>query len=142
MPALLINSMLVERGQPVVFSNSRFPAKPNPEARVANFDDLYPDRHVHYDIRVNTAARLSASFSYVAPASRPDLDGIYTPGFHFVDGGYYDNYGMTALLGWLGEALEDPEVRTQWSGHLWCCRSGISMPETFRGSRQETRASK
>jgi hypothetical protein len=136
MPALLINSMLVERGQPVVFSNSRFPAKPNPEARVANFDDLYPDRHVYYDIRVNTAARLSASFSYVAPASRPDLDGIYTPGFHFGDGGYYDNYGMTALLGWLGEALEDPEVRTQWSDILVLQIRHFNAGNLPGGSRQ------
>jgi hypothetical protein len=118
MPALLINSMLVERGQPVVFSNTRFPAIPNNQARIANFYDLYPDQYLHYDIRVNTAARLSASFSYVAPASRPDLDGIYAPGFHFVDGGYYDNYGMTSLLTWLGEALEDASVRERWNDIL------------------------
>jgi hypothetical protein len=119
MPALLINSMLVERGQPVVFSNTRFPAKRDKQERIANFYDLNSDdQYLHYDIRVNTAARLSASFSYVAPASRPDLDGIYAPGFHFVDGGYYDNYGMTSLLTWLGEALEDTSVRERWNDIL------------------------
>jgi len=46
MPALLINSMLVERGQPVVFSNTRFPAIPNNQARIANFCDLYPDQYL------------------------------------------------------------------------------------------------
>jgi hypothetical protein len=76
MPALLMNSMLVERGQPVVFSNTRFPARPDSQARIANFYDLYPNQYLHYDIRVNTAARLSASFSYVAPPSRPYLDVI------------------------------------------------------------------
>ena len=37
-----------------------------------NFYDLYPGEYLKYDIRVNTAARLSASFPYVAPAARPD----------------------------------------------------------------------
>jgi hypothetical protein len=114
MPALLINAMLVERGQPVVFSNTRFPATFNEDNRIANFYDLYPrEQYLHYDIRVNTAARLSASFSYVAPASRPDLNGPYTAGFHFVDGGYYDNFGITSLLAWLTEALDHPEVKSQ-----------------------------
>jgi hypothetical protein len=35
-----------------------------------------------------------------------------------VDGGYYDNYGMTSLLTWLGEALEDSSVREQWKDVL------------------------
>jgi predicted acylesterase/phospholipase RssA len=114
MPALLINAMLVERGQPVVFSNTRFPATFSEDNRIANFYDLYSRaQYLHYDIRVNTAARLSASFSYVAPASRPNLNGPYTVGFHFVDGGYYDNFGITSLLAWLTEALEDPSVKPQ-----------------------------
>ena len=135
-PALLINSMLVERGQPVVFSNTRFPYQREAQARIANFYDLYPNQYLRYDIRVNTAARLSASFSYVAPASRPDLDGIYTPGFHFVDGGYYDNYGMTSLLAWLGEALEDSSVKEHWKDILilQIRHFNAVMPPT--GSRQ------
>jgi len=109
MPALLINSMLVESGQPVVFSNTRFPSTPR-NFRIKNFYDLYPAQRGSYDIRVNTAARLSASFSYVAPAARPDLDAPFAPGYHFVDGGYYDNFGISSLLAWLGEALEDEQV--------------------------------
>jgi hypothetical protein len=136
MPALLINSMLVERGQPVVFSNTRFPVVKDDQARIANFYDLYPNQYLRYDIRVNTAARLSASFSYVAPASRPDLDGIYARGFHFVDGGYYDNYGMTSLLAWLGEALEDPSVREQWSDILILQIRHFNAGRLPGGSRQ------
>ena len=111
MPALIINSMLVERGQPVVFSTTRFPRERNDKGRIVNFYDLYPGEYLKYDIRVNTAARLSASFPYVAPAARPDLDGPYANGFHFVDGGYYDNFGIVSLAAWLDEALADPEVR-------------------------------
>jgi hypothetical protein len=111
MPALIINSMLVERGQPVVFSTTRFPRERNDKGRIVNFYDLYPGRYLKYDIRVNTAARLSASFPYVAPASRPDLNGPYAEAFHFVDGGYYDNFGVVSLAAWLNEALADPDVR-------------------------------
>jgi hypothetical protein len=111
MPALIINSMLVERGQPVVFSTTRFPKKRDETNRIVNFYDLYPDQYLKYDTRVNTAARLSASFPYVAPASRPDLNGPYAESFHFVDGGYYDNFGVTSLLAWLDEALSDAAVR-------------------------------
>jgi hypothetical protein len=111
MPALIINSMLVERGQPVVFSTTRFPRERNDKGRIVNFYDLYPNEYLKYDIRVNTAARLSASFPYVAPASRPDLNGPYAEAFHFVDGGYYDNFGVVSLSAWLYEALADPDVR-------------------------------
>jgi hypothetical protein len=117
MPALIINSMIAERGQPVVFSTTRFPRERSSTGRIVNFYDLYAGRpggyDRHYDIRVNTAARLSASFPYVAPASRPSLDSPFGAGFHIVDGGYYDNFGMNSLLSWLDEGLGDPCVRKQ-----------------------------
>jgi hypothetical protein len=116
MPALIINSMLVERGQPVVFSTTRFPAQRSDSGRIVNFYDLYqryPEFDGHYDVRVNTAARLSASFPYVAPASRPALDAPFGAGFHFVDGGYYDNFGMNSLLSWLDEGLAVQAIRAQ-----------------------------
>jgi hypothetical protein len=117
MPALIINSMIVERGQPVVFSTNRFPRDRSDNGRIVNFYDLYKNQpggyDGHYDIRVNTAARLSASFPYVAPASRPSLDSPFGAGFHIVDGGYYDNFGMNSLLSWLDEGLADPNVRKQ-----------------------------
>ncbi len=110
MPALIINSMLVENGEPVVFSNTRFPGTRTNLRRIWNFYDLYPELRGHFDIRVNTAARLSASFPYVAPAARPNLESPFGPGYHFVDGGYYDNFGINSLLAWLGEALDDADV--------------------------------
>jgi hypothetical protein len=100
LPALIFNSMLVERGQHVVFSTTDYPMKNDPRG-VINFYDLYNRKD--FDVRVATAARLSASFPYVAPAARPEID-PYASGFHFVDGGYYDNYGIDSLIGWLSEA--------------------------------------
>ncbi len=110
LPALIFNSMLVERGEHVVFSTNRFPFKNDPRG-ITNFYDLYPHVGKPFDVRVNTAARLSASFPYVAPASRPNLNTPYVGDFHFVDGGYYDNLGIDALIGWLSSAYQqDPAL--------------------------------
>ena len=102
-PALIFNSMILERGQHVVFSTTRFPAKDDPRG-IGNFYDLFPDVGKPFDIRVNTAARLSASFPYVAPAARSNLRAASKPDFHFVDGGYYDNLGIDSLIGWTASA--------------------------------------
>ena len=113
MPALLFNSMIVERGQHLVFSTTAYPPAED-QRGIVNFYDLYPGYGRSFDIRAATAARLSASFPYVAPAARPDLDTPYGDAFHIVDGGYYDNYGIDALIGWLRDALEkDPEVNAR-----------------------------
>ncbi len=110
LPALIFNSMLAERGQHVVFSTNRFPFKNDPRG-IVNFYDLYPHQDRPFDVRVNTAARLSASFPYVAPASRPNLNTPYVGDFHFVDGGYYDNLGIDSLIGWLTSAYQqDPAL--------------------------------
>lgn len=103
LPALVLNSMAVESGQHVVFSTTKFPEKKDDQRGIRNFYDLYEPGPV--DVRVATAARLSASFPYVAPAARPEPY-PYDKAFHFVDGGYYDNYGIDSLIGWLKEAKD------------------------------------
>jgi hypothetical protein len=101
LPALVFNSMLVERGQHVVFSTTEYPQVKDSRG-VINFYHLYPGKAV--DVRIATAARLSASFPYVVPASRPEIDPS-AGAFHFVDGGYYDNNGIDSLVGWLADAI-------------------------------------
>jgi hypothetical protein len=108
MPALLLNATVVETGKPLVFSTTDFPKK-NDRRDLVNFYDLFPELQHGYDIRVNTAARLSASFPYVAPAARSNVKNNY----HVVDGGYYDNFGMVALLGWLENAIDDSSASAQ-----------------------------
>src|SRR5262249_38332444 len=49
---------------------------------------------------------LSASFPYVAPAARSNANPPPATDYHLVDGGYYDNFGITALLGWLEDAIQ------------------------------------
>ena len=104
MPALLLNATLVEEGRPIVFSTTTFP-HPNDSRGLVNFYDRYGG----FDVRVTTAARLSASFPYVAPAARANAKPPTVGDQHIVDGGYYDNYGVTSLLGWLQDALADSQ---------------------------------
>lgn len=67
-----------------------------------NFYDFIAEK----DISVATAARLSASFPYVTPAPRASTDCSPNHLMHVVDGGYYDNYGISSLTEWLDEALK------------------------------------
>ena len=66
--------------------------------------DFIPDG----DIRVATAARLSATFPYVSPQSAPEEDAGIDPtrAYHASDGGYYDNSGVVTILDLLLETLD------------------------------------
>ncbi len=113
MPALLLNATLVEQGRPLVFSTTNFPHADDPRG-LEDFYDLNPGS----DIRVTTAARLSASFPYVAPAARTNAKPVTAGADHVVDGGYYDNYGITALLGWLEDAIRTDDVSSEMNDVL------------------------
>jgi hypothetical protein len=99
-PVLLFNSTEARTGDPMVFTNSNFPAKAAPvqeNHRLHGFHQVYSAR----DVRLETAVRMSAAFPYVSPAARAD-----TPcnAEHLVDGGYFENSGMFSLGEWLKEA--------------------------------------
>jgi len=96
-PASIFNATLVDTGERLLMGTSRLGWRQQRGLR--NFEDIYKDR----DIQVVTAARLASSFPYVSPAARPAES---DDGFHVVDGGYYDDYGMTTLSDWLDEGLE------------------------------------
>lgn len=102
-PATIFNATLVDTGERLLIGTTRLGWREQRGLR--NFEDIYKNR----DIRVVTAARLAATFPYVSPAARPRESG---DDFHVVDGGYYDDYGMTTLNEWIDEGLEgfgDPE---------------------------------
>jgi len=61
------------------------------------------------DLRLATAARLSAAFPFVTPAARAEPPGAEPD--HIVDGGYIDNYGTESLVEWLEPVLDDPQTR-------------------------------
>jgi hypothetical protein len=82
--------------------------------------DVTCDRAIYqhgFDIDLWTAARLSATFSYVSPAARAACFDRSTAErhaanqnsngrLHLIDGGYHDNYGVASALNWLTAALE------------------------------------
>lgn len=71
-----------------------------------------------YTLDAWTAARLSATFSYVSPPARArlvcgPLDQFCTQkelstlfaSFHLIDGGYHENFGLASALDWLTRAI-------------------------------------
>jgi len=111
-PATIFNSTFVESGERLQISTIPAGATVNGKLPVGRWEFFYLYKT---DIRVATAARLSATYPYVSPAARPYYGGA-SPVFpnrpadyahlHAVDGGYFDNSGLCALTEWLNEALE------------------------------------
>jgi Patatin-like phospholipase len=99
-PVVLLNTTEARTGDPLVFTNSNFPA-PSPSRDVNHslhgFHLVYAGR----DVRLETAVRLSAAFPFVSPAARADIPGDAE---HLVDGGYFDNSGLFTLTEWLKDA--------------------------------------
>jgi len=94
-PASIFNATISESGERVLMGT----ANPHEAPGRRTFEALFPDN----DLRIVTAARLSAAFPYVSPAARADND--ETGSVHFVDGGYYDLYGVASLIDWLDAAV-------------------------------------
>ena len=102
-PAVVMNATITETGERLLFATTKLTAPRDGEAALVDATELLTINGETFDVRAVTAARLSATFPYVTPASRSDGPG---PQPHVVDGGYYDNYGMATLVEWLDEALE------------------------------------
>jgi hypothetical protein len=107
-PIVLLNSTDARTGDPVVFTNSQFPAsnaqKTGPNHYLRNFHLSDPGR----DVLVETAARMSAAYPYVSPEARPN---DASDGVHLGDGGYFDNSGVFALGEWLKTAVSEGDTR-------------------------------
>ena len=106
-PIPVFNATLVETGERLLLSP--VDVHPNVRPGTQDFNHLYPGR----DVKVVTAARLSATFPYVTPvarASESDLDSDEPAGeplstYHVADGGFYDNYGVTTIAEWLDSVI-------------------------------------
>jgi hypothetical protein len=96
-PGVIFNAMTASAGEPMLFSTVGLPSV------LSGFDFYrrYPGR----DIPMTTAVRLSATFPYVSPASRADVDDEKRGYTHVVDGGYFDNYGVSSLAAVMHTAL-------------------------------------
>jgi hypothetical protein len=134
-PAVILNATVMETGErlaitPIASLRSAWtgwahgePPKPLPGRRhYATTLAEFLGAPGGYTVDVWTAARLSATFSYVSPAARaafarrqgdtvverraPAGPGQARGLLHLIDGGYHDNYGVASALDWLAAALE------------------------------------
>lgn len=119
-PAFTFNATVVETGDRFLLSNySAFSERVGREqilpassflgvyGREALLHPPIPDRGGYADISLFTAARLSASFTYVSPPARLPFEmsqGKAQNAYHFVDGGYYDNDGTNSVIEFLRAA--------------------------------------
>jgi predicted acylesterase/phospholipase RssA len=103
-PAFIMNATAIEDGAPFIFTSTAFGrAGAADPARLRDVKEFNTYNDHRFRVRVSTAARLSASFPYVAPAARSNAHPL-APDYHMVDGGYYDNFGIRSALDWLVEA--------------------------------------
>ena len=119
-PAFLFNTTVVETGQPAAFVTTQFPSLEYRKTYAKNLKqsavvesvnrlfelstDEQPESADDVGLQMATAARLSATFPYVSPATTLKI--AASKPYHLVDGGYYDVYGLAAVTQWLDDALE------------------------------------
>ncbi|MEM7790303.1 MAG: patatin-like phospholipase family protein [Verrucomicrobiota bacterium] len=118
LPAVIFNTTVMEVGRRVMITPVDFKqlSLENPHERARDLSGYFdPKRASRTDVSIWSAARLSATFPYVTPAAKAQFHGKFeTSGAsyenrrnnHFIDGGYYDNYGVASAIDWLDPILE------------------------------------
>ena len=102
-PSVIFNATLAESGEPLLLATTDIRRSQVSGLAQRTFSELYSNS----DLRLVTAVRLAATYPFVTPASRA-LDS--TTEYHVVDGGYYDNYGVSSALEWLRDGLSSIPV--------------------------------
>ena len=100
-PAIAFNATLVETGVRLALGTFD---RPQASMQTLTFEDVYGSRNMS----ILTAARLSATFTYVTPVARSEEKTAAK--WHIADGGYQDNYGVATLVDWLTSALIEPRT--------------------------------
>jgi hypothetical protein len=108
-PAVIFNTTLSDTGGRLAIGSTDMPCDEHPPCRrgLQTFATLYDETDpaaATVDPSIVTAARLSATFTYVSPAARIDRAVRRSRAYHVVDGGYYDNYGVSSAVDWLDAA--------------------------------------
>lgn len=103
--SLVYTPMMVEDGRRLIISNLDFSfAASSSGWAIGSANDLYSRSSVEFfrlfpgeDLRLSTAARMSAAFPWITPATYiPTI-----PARRVVDAGYYDNYGVNLAARWI-----------------------------------------
>lgn len=103
LPIPVFNATIVESGARYILSPMDFPAA----AQALRFRSYYAGSDIH----ASTAARLSATFPYVTPIARAEVDVAAAKGpvppkpYHVADGGYFDNFGIFTIVEWLDHVI-------------------------------------
>ncbi|MGA9720290.1 MAG: hypothetical protein WBQ79_18575 [Acidobacteriaceae bacterium] len=106
-PAVIFNATAAESGQRFLMSSTTLPPDPRFERGYLPSIQFW-NAFQGLDLRVATAARLSASFAWVSPMPRAST-GENRFRVHVGDGGYYDNSGVVSAMEWLlaaGDAVK------------------------------------
>lgn len=105
-PALVFNTTIAETGEYLLISPLRLDFEPG-----SYVEDFF-DRYQVQDLDLWKAARLSATFPFISPPAYLQRPGE-TQREHLVDGGYFDNLGMTTAMGFIRDVLahHDPHHR-------------------------------
>ena len=101
-PVIMFNATMATAARPLVFTNSAFPDDSQEVESLRGGMRSFHKQCANQDANVETAVRMSATFPFVSPAARARLDCLSE---YLVDGGYYDNYGLTALNTWLRQGV-------------------------------------
>lgn len=103
--SLVYTPMMVEDGRRLIISNLDFSfAASSSGWTIDNANEVYSRSSVEFfrlfpgeDLRLSTAARMSAAFPWITPATYiPTI-----PARRVVDAGYYDNYGVNLAARWI-----------------------------------------
>lgn len=112
LPVALVSATVVESGTRIIASPLKNQEMVENEGTCRSVDS-FGKLHPRHDLRIVTAARLSATFPYVTPISRADIESP-NPVCHIADGGYYDNYGVLTALQYLKEiqpSLKEKKIK-------------------------------
>jgi len=159
-PAAIFNSTAAESGQRFLIGSTTVPAMNAQERETTRGTIQFGQGFPNYDMRVQDAARASATFPWVTPMARPRPDSadLSTAKFqmHLADGGYYDNSGVMSATQWLVAArdeikhhpvmilLIDSASGGPRNGQSWSWQRQILAPITallsVRTSSQQARA--
>jgi hypothetical protein len=124
-PAVILNATVLETGERIAITpldTLRAPEEPDdaPARERARTLAEFLGERAGYSVDVWTAARLSATFSYVSPPARACLRpaagrpcepaGAFgrhrrAAELHLIDGGYADNFGVASAIDWLAREL-------------------------------------
>jgi hypothetical protein len=130
-PAPIFGTTVMEAGQRLMITPITFaPAARAPTLQEFLFGTVAATPEP--DVDLWTAARLSATFTYISPPARSWLDARSTQREHLIDGGYYDNYGVTSALDWLTPVLtarKNGDRRLRFKRVLLIELSGFTEPD-------------